>query len=131
MDTRQLLAIVWAVHSAMVGLLGLVVALWFGAFGVLATVLPDSHSGEPLPPIAGWIIGGCGVFGGGVMLFALLPGAVAAVGLWRNTQWGRIAALVAAILSLFSGFPWLLLGVGTLVWLWRDHEAAKAPPAEA
>ena len=42
--------------------------------------------------------------------------AVAGWGLLERTQWGRIVAIIAAILNLFHFFPFgLALGVATLI----------------
>lgn len=126
MEPRKILAVAWGVHSAFIAVVAVFFALWFGGFGVLTTVLPDSNTGEPLPPAVGLLLGGCGVLGGCSIFVGLLPGAVASVGLWLDTRWGRFGALVAAIFSLLSGFPAMLFGAATLVWLWKDHQAAAS-----
>ncbi len=126
MNYQKVVAVAWALYSAMFLLIGAFVALWLAGIGAFITAVPPTGPSPPPPEWVGPVLGGCGVVSGCGVGASALPGVFTAVGLWRDRPWGRVAALIAALLNLFSGVPWMLLGVATLVWWWRDREASRS-----
>ena len=109
----RVLAILWFVYAAIglvFGIAGVTFAKAFfsGGFGPWGHG-PWMHG--PMPPMFGaWL-----PFAWLAVGFRAAFCAVAAWGLMEHTHWGRIVAIIAAILSLFH-FPFgTALGVATLV----------------
>lgn len=119
------LAAVWFVYG-LVGLLaGGVFALWFGGFAVLMSVLPDERTGEPAP---WWMSGVFASLASCALLFVLvgtLPALATGWGMWRDRPWVRPVALIAAVFTLFTGLPWMALGLVTLYHLWETERASR------
>lgn len=98
------------------GLLDLLMAvLLFGLFAGVGALV--SVSGEP----SGVLLGGTlGAVLGGLVALTALPNLFAGVGLLRRRNWGRILALVLAVLNGLK-FPWGTAFAVYTVWaLTRD-----------
>ncbi|MGA9061454.1 MAG: zinc ribbon domain-containing protein [Terracidiphilus sp.] len=107
----RVLGILWLVFagvSLLFGIagLGFLHAFFSGGFG------PWMHGNTP--PM--WFFPALLRFAWVIMVGRAILSAVAGWGLLERTEWGRIVAIVAAILSLFHVFPFgLILGVATLI----------------
>ena len=111
------LGVVWLIYSGVALLTGIAALAFANAFlsGHFGPWMNGPWANGPMPPM--W-------FGPAILRFAwvflfLRAGlaAVAGWGLLERTQWGRIVAIVAAILSLLR-FPFgTALGIWTLVML--------------
>jgi uncharacterized membrane protein (DUF2068 family) len=62
-------------------------------------------------PKAGFLIG---VVGGTALLVFALIHAIAGFGMWSMTEWGRLLAIVLAVISLVFAIPGLLLSALTM-----------------
>jgi hypothetical protein len=103
----------WAVLSLIFGIAGLAFsrAFFMGGFGPWGDMRSFGHG----PEMISWP-GLLHIFWIALIVrFALL--ALAAWGLWRRTGWGRILAIVVAILSLLRFPIGTALGVVTLIFL--------------
>ncbi|MGD0042605.1 MAG: hypothetical protein ABSE84_19740 [Isosphaeraceae bacterium] len=107
----RVLGILWLVYaglSLIFGAAGLAFAHAFmsGGFG------PWMHG--PMPNM--WFFPGLLRFAWVFLVGRAVLAAVAGWGLLERTQWGRIVAIVAAILNFFHFFPFgLALGIATLI----------------
>ena len=107
------LGILWLVYAGLstaLGFAGLTFAKAFfaGAFGPMS---PWAHG--PMPPT--WIFPAALHFAWLMLLLRGVLAAIAGWGLLEHAQWGRILAIVAAILSLIKIPFGTALGVATLV----------------
>ena len=106
-------------HINLIGVLNLV----FGFMGLLAGaiclvifagsfVALGAIAGDPVPV---WLAGGIGLVFVLIMAVAALPNLLAGYGLLKKRQWGRILAIIVAVLDL-PAFPFgTALGVYALV----------------
>ena len=106
-------------HVKLIGVLNLV----FGLMGLVACVITfmlvaggfmvlGALEGDPVPV---WLAGGVGAVLTVIMAVAALPNLVAGYGLLKRRQWGRVLAIVVAIIDL-PAFPLgTALGIYTLV----------------
>lgn len=106
----RVLGILWLVYAGITlifGIVGLAFAHAFlsGGFG------PFTHG--HMPPM--WIFPGLLRFAWVFMLGRTVLAAVAGWGLLERTQWGRIVAIIAAILSLIRIPLGTALGIATLI----------------
>jgi hypothetical protein len=109
------LGILWFAYagvSLVLGAIGLTFAhaFLFGHFGPWMNG-PWSHGAEP--PL--WFGAAILHFAWAILVVRTLLALVAGWGLLERTQWGRVAAVVAAIFSLLKFPLGTALGVGTLV----------------
>ncbi len=105
-------------HIKIIGILNLV----FGFMGLLACVvcvlvfaggfaILGAIEGDSVPI---WLAGGIGAVFAVIMAVAALPNLLAGYGLLKRRQWGRVLAIVVAIIDL-PAFPFgTALGVYTL-----------------
>lgn len=106
----RVLAIVWFVYaglSLLIGLAGLTFArhLFWGGFG------PWMNGANP--PV--WIFPAILRFAWGALVVRTALASVAAWGLLEHERWGRIVAIIAAILSLIKFPLGTAMGIWTLV----------------
>jgi hypothetical protein len=125
----QTLSILWLVYAGYLFLTGLIAALFlFGisAKGVLAGIIPNS-SNFPFAPMASFM----GIIAV-MLLCATVVGAVlaviAGVALLNRRPWGRIFALITAVLALIKFPAGTALGIYTL---WVLAPGASGPEYEA
>jgi hypothetical protein len=108
------LSILWAVYAALALVTGIAGMAFANAFlsGRFAWMHgPWNHS--PLPPE--WVIPAALHFAWVTIVIRVALSAVAAWGLFEHAPWGRVVAIVAAILSMLK-FPFgTALGIWTLV----------------
>ena len=117
------------------GLMGLVacvicLVVFVGGFAILGAI-----EGEPFPI---WLAGGIGALFTVIMAVAALPNLLAGYGLLKRRQWGRVLAIVVAVIDL-PAFPFgTALGIYTLAILlhgdsqvlFSDHQTSpKQAPA--
>ncbi len=105
-------------HIKLIGILNLV----FGFMGLLAGAICllifvggflalGAIEGDPVPV---WLAGGIGIVFILIMAVAALPNLLAGYGLLKKRQWGRILAIIVAVLDL-AAFPFgTALGIYTL-----------------
>lgn len=109
----RVLGILWMVYAGLSLILGFAAmtfmhAFFSGGFG------PWMHGSTP--PM--WIFPALMRFAWLFIVGRAILSVVAGWGLLEHTQWGRIVAIVAAILNLFHFFPFgLAMGIATLVLL--------------
>ena len=105
------LGILWIVYAGLSLVLGFA-ALQFAKSFMSGGFGPWMHG--PMPP--NWIFPAVFHFAWLFLAGRAVLSAVAGWGLLERTQWGRIVAIVAAILNLIHFFPFgLALGIATLV----------------
>jgi hypothetical protein len=108
----RVLGILWLVYAGLalvVGMMGLAVAhaLLLGGFGPFARG-PMAHM---------WFLPGLMRLAIPLLVLRSVLAAVAGWGLMERTEWGRIVAIVAAVLCLFKFPLGTVIGIGTLVML--------------
>lgn len=108
------LVIVWQLLSAFLALIGLL--------AVAIVAFPDATASMWASALPGFI------FGIGIVVLILLAyiiiSIIAAVGIIRNQEWGRIMGVVQAALSIFGPPVGTVVGILILVYLLRpDVEA--------
>lgn len=88
--------------------------LVFGAFTGVAAIAGAAGAGlaAPLAGTAGLIIGG-------LMAITALPNLLAGWGLLQHRSWGRLLALVLALLNVFK-FPWGTILAAYTFWVLTD-----------
>lgn len=99
----------WIVASALLCLFSVGLGVIWASFGVLATQLPDTNTGEPMPGWFGLIWGSMGLMVALLGTGYALAGVVAGVGLRRGAGWARFVILLLSFTQLVN-FP-----IGTLL----------------
>lgn len=102
----------YIISSAFFLLIGLFLFVLLGGLGAFAA------SGDPEAP---YILLLVGLFVGGIMAVVALPGLLAGWGLLRRKNWGRVLALIVAILNLFNFPLGTALGAYTLYVLLQNE----------
>ena len=100
-----LIAIYHYLAAAMLGVIG--VSLFVG--GKVISMLGGADS--VILPRTGFLIG---VVGGSVFLAFALVHVIAGFGVWSMKEWGRLLAIVLAVISLLLAIPGLLLSAITM-----------------
>ena len=100
-----LIAIYHYLAAAMLGVIG--VSLFVG--GKVISMLGGADSA--MLPRTGFLIG---VVGGSVFLAFALVHVIAGFGVWSMKEWGRLLAIVLAVISLLLAIPGLLLSAITM-----------------
>jgi len=106
----RVLGILWLVYAALALLSG------FAGMAFLHTFMsrgfgPWAHG--PMPPV--WVFPWAMHFIWLILVLRSILAAVAGWGLLEHTQWGRVVAIIAAILSILK-FPFgMALGIATLI----------------
>lgn len=99
---------------------GVCLVLFAGGFAFLGAIEHD--------PVPIWLAGGIGAIFVVIMAVAALPNLLAGYGLLTRRQWGRILAIIVAILDL-PAFPFgTALGIYTLVILLSGEAQAFFSP---
>lgn len=104
------LAICWFVYAGLAVLTG-IIGMSFTRLFLMGPFGPWFHPGHPMPlPLPAvlhliWIS----------IVFRAVLALIAGWGLWEHTGWGRIVAIVSAILGLIKFPLGTLLGIWTLV----------------
>lgn len=125
-DHAQLLAAAHGANAALTLMAGAFIAI-FGAAGFAMTgaAMKDNPSAEQLPPEALPAIGSMFVliFGlvGCLLVVQLALSLAAAIGVWKRESWGRIAAIIAAVLAVMSFPLGTALGVYTFWFVFGDR----------
>lgn len=102
----------YIISSAFFLLIGLFLFVLLGGLSAFAA------SGDPEAP---YILLLVGLFVGGIMAVVALPGLLAGWGLLRRKNWGRVLALIVAILNLFNFPLGTALGAYTLYVLLQNE----------
>jgi hypothetical protein len=107
----RVLGILWLVYAGLSLLFGFAGILFLHAFFLRGPGLwgfgPMQHS---------WIYPSLIRFAGFFLVGRAILAGVAGWGLLEHSQWGRIVAILAAILNLFHFFPFgLAMGIATLI----------------
>lgn len=102
----------YIISSVFFLLLGLFLFVLLGGLGIFAA------SGDPEGPFILLLVG---LFVGGIMAVVALPGLLAGWGLLRRKNWGRVLALIVAILNLFNFPLGTALGAYTLYVLLQNE----------
>lgn len=108
------LAIVWYVYAGITLLFGFAALTFAKGFLTGGGLGPWMHGATP----PSWIFPAVLQFAWIIMIARTVLAVAAAWGLMEHTQWGRILAIIAAILNMIHVFPLgLALGIWTLVTL--------------
>lgn len=101
-------------HTRIVGWLYIVGSALLMAFGLIGFFFLTNLGVITGDAQAALIIGIVGTWGGLLLIVLSVPGLLAGYGLLRRREWGRILAIVVALLNLFNFPLGTLLGVYTL-----------------
>ena len=96
------------ITCVMMGVLACIICftIFVGGFTILGAI-----EGDPVPV---WLAGGIGVVFAVIMSIAALPNLLAGYGLLKRRQWGRVLAIIVAVIDL-PAFPFgTALGIYTL-----------------
>jgi hypothetical protein len=103
------------------GLMGVVacalcLVVFVGGFAILGAIESD--------PVPVWLAGGIGAIFAVIMAVAALPNLLAGYGLLKRRQWGRVLAIIVAVIDL-PAFPFgTALGIYTLAILLHGDSQA-------
>lgn len=111
-------------HTRIVGWLYIVGSALLMAFGLIGFFFLTNLGVITGDAQAALIIGIVGTWGGLLLIVLSVPGLLAGYGLLRRREWGRILAIVVALLNLFNFPLGTLLGVYTL-WVLLQTNANK------
>lgn len=101
-------------HTRIVGWLYIVGSALLMAFGLIGFFFLTNLGVITGDAQAALIMGIVGTWGGLLLIVLSVPGLLAGYGLLRRREWGRILAIVVALLNLFNFPLGTLLGVYTL-----------------
>ncbi|MCC7163729.1 MAG: hypothetical protein IT331_14635 [Anaerolineae bacterium] len=101
-------------HTRIVGWLYIVGSALLMAFGLIGFFFLTNLGVITGDAQAALIIGIVGTWGGLLLIVLSVPGLLAGYGLLRRREWGRVLAIVVALLNLFNFPLGTLLGVYTL-----------------
>jgi hypothetical protein len=118
-------------HVSILGWLYIVSSALMVVIGGMVFLLLTSIGAVTREPEALAILSIVGTWVGGVMVLLAVPGFLAGYGLLKQNEWGRILALVLAVLNLLNFPLGTLLGVYALLVLLQtsanDYFAATKP----
>ncbi len=111
-------------HITILGWLYIVGHALFLVIGIFVFILLTGLGAITNDPQATWILTTVGTVVGLLMTALALPGILAGYGLLRRRSWGRMLAIVIAVLSLLNFPLGTLIGIYAL-WVLLQQDASR------